>query len=151
MFGSEYHLRKSSVRQFGSECFLFKNPFVMSVWCVRFSTTWGAASPKQLQKITSVQKKCVRNVACKHFKSHTSPIFSKYKIMKFNDILKYEGLTFMHKFAYARLPNSLLQICTPLKTNSRNGNYLLKNIKANILTGFPRFSCQKCGMIFQLK
>ncbi len=67
----------------------------------------GCSFTTATKKITSVQKKCVRNVACKHFKSHTSPIFSQYKIMKFNDILKYEGLTFMHKFAYARLPNSL--------------------------------------------
>ena len=38
MFGSECHFEKSSVRQFGSDCFEFKNPFVMSVWLVRFST-----------------------------------------------------------------------------------------------------------------
>ena len=51
--------------------------------------------------------------------------------------MKYEATTFMHNYAYARLPNSLLNMCTPLKTNSRNGNYLLKKYKGKYLDRFP--------------
>ena len=43
----------------------------------------------------------------------------------------------MHNYAYACLPNSLLNMCTPLKTNSRNGNYLFKKYKGKYLDRFP--------------
>ena len=59
------------------------------------------------------------------------------KIMKFQDILEFESLKYMHNYAYARLPNSLLNMFTPLKTNGRNGNYLLKKYKGVYLDRFP--------------
>ena len=98
---------------------------------------WGRVPVKKLQKIISIQKKCIRNVANKDFRSHTEPIFCKMKLMKFHDILFYESLIYMHNYVYARLPNSLLNMFTPLKTNGRNGNYLLKKYKGIFLDRFP--------------
>ena len=92
---------------------------------------------KNIQKISVIQKKCVRNVANKHFRSHTDPIFSKLNILKFEDLLKYESLIFMHNYSYTRLPNCLLNIFTPLKNNQRNGSYLLKKYKGNFMDRFP--------------
>ena len=43
----------------------------------------------------------------------------------------------MHNFAYARLPPTMLDMFTPLKTNSRNGNYLLKKYKSSFFDRFP--------------
>ena len=97
---------------------------------------WGKVPNTKLQKIISVQKKCIRNVANKDFRSHTEPLFSQMKVMKFQDILEYESLLYMHKYVYARLPDSLLNMFTPLKTNGRNGNYLLKRYKGKYLDRF---------------
>ena len=55
------------------------------------------------------------NVANKDFRSHTEPLFSQMKVMKFQDILEYESLLYMHHYVYAKLPNSLLNMFTPLK------------------------------------
>ena len=99
--------------------------------------TWGNVPKKHLQKISGIQKKCVRNVANKPFKSHTDPIFSELKILKFDDLLHFESLLFMHKYSYTRLPNCLLNLFTPLKNNQRNGNYLLKKYKGKYMDRFP--------------
>ena len=98
---------------------------------------WGKVPTKNLQKIISIQKKCIRNVANKDFRSHTEPLFSQMKVMKFQDIIYYESLLYMHNYVYARLPNCLLNMFTPLKTNGRNGNYLLKKYKGIYLDRFP--------------
>ena len=98
---------------------------------------WGNAPKKYLKKICTLQKKCVRNVANKHFRSHTDPIFSSLKILKIENILRYESLIYMHNYAYARLPPTMLDMFTPLKTNSRNGHYLLKKYKSSFCDRFP--------------
>ena len=77
------------------------------------------------------------NVANKDFRSHTEPLFSQMKVMKFQDILEFESyICNMHHYVYARLPDSLLNMFTPLKTNGRNGNYLLKRYKGKYLDRF---------------
>ena len=77
------------------------------------------------------------NVANKDFRSHTEPLFSQMKVMKFQDILEFESyICNMHHCVYARLPDSLLNMFTPLKSNGRNGNYLLKRYKGKYLDRF---------------
>ena len=58
---------------------------------------WGGISPSKLDKITKLQKKCVRNVAGKAHNSHTDPIFSKLRLLKFSDTFQYSSSLFMHK------------------------------------------------------
>ena len=36
---------------------------------------WGKVPVRKIQKIISIQKKCIRNVANKDFRSHTEPLF----------------------------------------------------------------------------
>ena len=43
----------------------------------------------------------------------------------------------MHNYAYARLPPSMLDMFTPLKSNNRNGHYLLKKFKKSFFDKFP--------------
>ena len=50
---------------------------------------WAGTKTTQLKGITQVQKKCVRNVAGKGYRSHTDPIFSKLGILKFTDLFTY--------------------------------------------------------------
>ena len=76
-------------------------------------------------------------MANKDFRSHSEPLFAQMKLMKFKDIHDYESLMFMHNYVYARLPNSMLNMFTPLKTSGRNGNYLLKRYKGTFLDRFP--------------
>ena len=52
---------------------------------------WGGINKTKLSKIINLQKKCVRNVAGKQYRSHTDPIFSKLGILKFDDLLQYNS------------------------------------------------------------
>ena len=49
----------------------------------------------------------------------------------------------MHKYAYARLPVSMLDTFTPLGTNNRTGNYLLQKYKTNFFEKFPSVTLLK--------
>ena len=49
----------------------------------------------------------------------------------------------MHKYAYARLPVSILDTFTPLGTNNRTGNYLLQKYKSSFFDKFPSVSLLK--------
>ena len=68
---------------------------------------WGGVKASQLKNINILQKKCIRNVANKQYRSHTDPLFSSLEIMKFKDLYKYNCILFMHKYAYARHPNTI--------------------------------------------
>ena len=78
--------------------------------------SWGNALPSQLQKIKTLQKKCVRNVAGKDFNSHTDPLFKKLDILKLEDLILYNSLTFMHKLFLGKQPDSFIDFFK--KTNN---------------------------------
>ena len=59
--------------------------------------------------------------------------------MKINDLYKYNCVLFMHKFAYARHPNSILNMFTPLRDNQRTGSYILQKSELKFLTNFHKF------------
>ena len=91
----------------------------------------------KLKGIFNLQKKCVRNVANSNRLSHTDPIFSSLKIMKLNDLFKYNCSMFMHKIAFGKQPTSFENRFTPLGENNRTGNYHIKIYKSIYLDRFP--------------
>ena len=104
---------------------------------------WGGMKANQKSKIYNLHKKCVRNVANREFRSHCDPIFKSLKILKFPDLYKYNCILYMHKYAYARLPHSMLNMFTPLSVNNRTGNYLLQKYKYSFFDKFPSVSLLK--------
>ena len=104
---------------------------------------WGGVKAKQLKPIVNLEKKCIRNVANRDFKSHTDPIFKSLNILKFNDLYYYNCILLMHKYAYARHTNSILDTFTPLSVNNRTGNYLLQKYKCNFFDRFPSVALLK--------
>ena len=67
---------------------------------------WGNALPGKLKRITCIQKKCVRSVAGRDIRSHTDPLYKKLGILKFNDLIYYNQVTFMHKLYLDKQPSS---------------------------------------------
>ena len=98
---------------------------------------WGGVKANLLKNIVSLQKKCVRNVANKHFRSHTDPLFEYLNILKFSDIFELNSVLFMHKFAYGRIPPAINNLFDPLAINSRTGNYKLPKYKFTFFDKFP--------------
>ena len=71
---------------------------------------WGCAANKFINKIENLQKRCIRNVALKHFKAHTEPLFKSLSILKFPDKLSYCKSIFMNQFRNKKNFLNLLQI-----------------------------------------
>lgn len=70
--------------------------------------SWGNCLPGKLKKIKTLQKKCVRNIAGKDFRSHTDPLFKKLEILKLDDLIQYNLLAFMHKLFLGKQPESFI-------------------------------------------
>ncbi len=66
---------------------------------------WGNTCKTYLNKLVKLQKWAIRTVSNSHYRSHTGPIFSKYKILKVNDMYNLELGAFMFKYSTNGLPN----------------------------------------------
>ena len=113
---------------------------------------WGGVSGNKTKGIFNLQKKCIRNVAGKKRSSHTDPLFSQLKILKFSDLFKMNCLNFMHNFAFGRQPQSFNNMFTPLGVQNRTGNYQITKYKSNFFDKFtsaflPEIWNENCGDI----
>ena len=81
---------------------------------------WGNAKSKEIDKISVIQKKIIRNIHNSKYNAHTDPIYSSLKILKFEDILKYNSITLMYKYANSLLPKSFSDIFGQMNERSRS-------------------------------
>ena len=61
---------------------------------------WGCTKTKYLNKIECLQKRCIRNVALKGFRSHTEPLFKKLELLTVSDKITLSRSMFMHKYRH---------------------------------------------------
>ena len=102
--------------------------------------SWGCAPESKLKKIITLQKKCLRNVACKSYRSHTDPIFSSLKVLKFNDLFKSNCSVFMHKIFNNKQPESfqgMFPVLPGTDIGSRTNNFQLDKLKNSGMSHFP--------------
>ena len=104
---------------------------------------WGCTKTKNIQRIETLQKKCIRNVSLEHYKAHTEPLFKNLNILKFSDKLTHSRAVFMHKYRHNKLPTSFTGIFTDTMTTdimqSRHNDYNYQNVPAvrKNLENFP--------------
>ena len=95
---------------------------------------WGCANKKLINKLENLQKRCIRNVSLKSFKSHTEPLFKQLSILKFTDKLSYCKSVFMHKYKNEKLPPSFSGIFTDItesdELQTRHNDYNVINLPA---------------------
>ena len=58
---------------------------------------WGGTCSSYLKNLIIQQKKALRIIADVPFRSHTSPLFKKFNILKLNDVYKFNLAVFMFK------------------------------------------------------
>ena len=96
---------------------------------------WGCAKPKYLKKIENLQKRCIRNVALKGFRSHTEPIYKNLEILTVSDKITLCRSTFMHQYRHEKLPPSFSGLFSDLVTTdelqTRHNDYNYVNKPAN--------------------
>ena len=69
---------------------------------------WGHSAPAK--KIYNMQKKIVRIINNKSYRSHTDPLFKKCQLLKLEDLYTLQVALFMHDYKYDRLPPSFTDI-----------------------------------------
>ena len=71
-------------------------------YCVQ---VWANTYPSNMTKLIILQKKIIRIIAHAHHRDHTNPIFKKFKILKFPDLVEVSLLKVMHAFLTGSLPS----------------------------------------------
>ena len=71
---------------------------------------WGLSYDKHVDIIRKLQKKCIRIITFSDFNSHTNTLFTDLKILKVDDIIKFNLLKFIYEFNHELLPTDLSNI-----------------------------------------
>ena len=62
------------------------------------STIWCCTSQKNVMKIFILQKRCMRLINFSEFQEHTTPVFKNFKILKLQDIIKFNTLKLIYLY-----------------------------------------------------
>ena len=63
-------------------------------------------------KIFILQKRCMRLIIFSNFQEHTTPIFKNFKILKLQDIIKFNTLKLIYLYYKDQLPLKIKDIFT---------------------------------------
>ena len=68
---------------------------------------WGNTSKYLIERVIVLQKRAVRVRSKSEYRAHALPLFSKYKLLKYNYIVQFKTLLFMHKAKEGSLPDNI--------------------------------------------
>ena len=103
---------------------------LISSYLVYCNVSWGEANIYLLQNMFILQKQAIRICAGSNYRSSSSPLFSKLRLLNLVDIIKFQTAMFMYKIKY----NLMLQRClhfaavnnTKHSHNTRKFNYFVE-------------------------
>ena len=67
---------------------------------------WANSHVTNIRKLQLLQKKAIRIITSSHYIAHTEPLFSMTKLLKLDDLYKYQLGIFMHKVTNCQLPQN---------------------------------------------
>ena len=68
---------------------------------------WANSYHSHLHKLRLLQKKAIRIISNTDYLAHSSKLFLNLKLLKRDDIMKFQLGTFMYKLKYNKLPNAI--------------------------------------------
>ena len=96
-----------------------------------------------MKQIHILQKRAIRLIDNSKAKSHSDPLFLKYKILKINDLVDFNQAIFMYKYTNKLLPTSFENIFKQLGNFERSLNYQIDILKMSSLQCLPSSSLLK--------
>ena len=97
---------------------------------------WGHASNYLKKKIFISQKKALRYIDNAKRLAHSEPLFKKYSILKFKDLLEFNQAAFMYRYTYKLLPKSFDDFFVKLLHFERSLNYKTETCKNRYLKNY---------------
>ena len=85
---------------------------------------WGSASCNIINPIFVLQKKIIRVVSGSSWFAHTSPIFKELRILKLQDLYKFQILSSMYRILHM---NHMPEIGDRIISNNVNTSYMTRN------------------------
>ena len=99
------------------------------------------------RKLQLLQKKAIRIITSSHYIAHTDPLFSMTKLLKLDDLYKYQLGIFMHKVTHFQLPQNMSSMFLRteiIHKHIRNQNaYCIQHIRTNTRKSTINFSGPK--------
>ena len=68
---------------------------------------WANSYVTHIRKLQLLQKKAIRIITSSHYIAHTDPLFAMTKLLKLEDLYKYQLGIFMHKVTHSQLPQNM--------------------------------------------
>ncbi len=69
---------------------------------------WGHTYQYNKDKLFKIQKRAIRIISNSEYNAHTDPLFTKFNILKFEEIIKLESLKMMYKVINQLLPEPII-------------------------------------------
>ena len=107
------------------------------------SIVWGNTSCSELLRLQKIQKRAVRYISNSKITAHSDPLFAKYKILKFHDLVEINQAVFMYKYVNDKLPPSFNNHFTKLNNFDRSLAFRVEIIKNSKLKNLPSYSFPK--------
>ena len=97
---------------------------------------WANSYRSHLHKLRLLQKKAIRIISNTDYLAHSSKLFLNLKLLKLDDLMKFQLGTFMYKLKYNKLPNVIPHMFVTNENihshNTRNKNgYLIPSVRTN--------------------
>ena len=106
---------------------------------------WANSHVTHIRKLQLLQKKTIRIITSSHYIAYTDPLFAMTKLLKIEDLYKYQLGIFMHKVTHSQLPQNMSSMF--LRTDKihshkpRNQNaYFIQQIRTNTRKSTINFS-----------
>ena len=106
-------------------------------------SAWGKSKSSEIKRIITLQKRAVRYIDNARYNSHTGPIFNKYRILRFNDLVDFNQDCLLYNNVNGRLPTSFRNMFEKLSNFERSLSFkspILKHFQLNHLSTFSMIS-----------
>ena len=94
----------------------------------------GECQKSLTNRIIKLQKRALRYIDNAGYNSHTGPIFSKYKLLTFQDQINYSQACFMYRYCNNLLPPSFNNLFIKLNNFDRSLAFRLPIVKTSLKT-----------------
>ena len=97
----------------------------------------GNLQKYKLNPIISLQKRCIKNVAGKDFRTSTDPLFKNLNILKFADLFTLNCYKLMYKILNEKAPNSINTMFKLMSGENRSNSFIIPAFKSMTCLRLP--------------